>query len=390
MGITHWYNLALTSALLLSTAINFVGAESTINVDMPTLSLKDKSRQVTATISIDGNDLFNMPKFTFTGMGEGETSDAAVYTKTKATTRTMDSGAEEVVWHGAIAETGRVGFATLVRDATGDIVGTFTTELATYELIKMPDGNLHVRAIYWKDIKESVDGEEDDGSFLPKIASSGTTTGMTSVASFRPDHSGTVTSSAGEGGTRKLYSNRKLLRSGGERNLQGNVMIDVLVLVTNRAMCEFAGLSYGCELNDSNAAPINQRIPVLQAETNNAMQGVGVAVEVRIVQVVHLAPDFDGRPTGDTLNVLRDDANVQQWRNDVGADLVAILTGSNDPNPDGSEILGIGSINGPESATSALRLSSYSFTHELGHNIGKSRVFLVDWPTLIAIRITHT
>ena len=76
MGITiYWYNLVLTSALLLSNVIQYAVAESTIAVDMSTLIIVGKSRQVSATLSIDGDDLFNMPIFTFTGMGEGETSD---------------------------------------------------------------------------------------------------------------------------------------------------------------------------------------------------------------------------------------------------------------------------------------------------------------------------
>jgi Metallo-peptidase family M12B Reprolysin-like len=373
MGITHWSKPVLTIALLCLNSINHAGAESTLVVDMATLSLGDKSRDFSATLSIDGNDLFNMPKFTFTEMGEDESSDAVVYTKTKATSRIMDSGAEEVAWHGVIAETGRVGFATLVRVASGNVVGTFTTELATYELIKMPDGNLHVRSIYWDDLTESSDGKEEDQLFLEEGASSRTNNGIAAVDSFRRDTSGTITSSTGEGATMMEHSNRQLLRDGGERILQENVVIDVLVIITNRAMCEFAGLSYGCESTDDNKGPINEKIPVLEAQTNSAMQVVGDAVEVRIVEVIHLAADgFDGRPTGSTLDVISNDLYIQQWRNDSGADLVAMLTGSNDPNIFGSETFGISALNSFESAVSALRLSAYTFTHELGHNLGKS------------------
>ena len=159
MGITiYWYNLVLTSALLLSNVIQYAVAESTIAVDMSTLIIVGKSRQVSATLSIDGNDLFNMEQFTFTGIGEGASSDAAVYTKTTSTSRTLSSGAEEVVWNGVIADTGRVGFVMLVRDASGDVVGTFTTETATYELIKLLDGSLYVIATYWVDLKQNGKG----------------------------------------------------------------------------------------------------------------------------------------------------------------------------------------------------------------------------------------
>ena len=113
-----------------------MNAESTIDVDMTTLSSTGRSRTVSTAVSIDDEDLCNMAMFTFNGMDE----EAVVYTKTRATTRIFEDYSEQVAWHGVMMEPGRVGFATLIRSPTGDVVGNFNTESRTYTLIKMSDG----------------------------------------------------------------------------------------------------------------------------------------------------------------------------------------------------------------------------------------------------------
>lgn len=99
--------------------------------------------------------------------------------------------------------------------------------------------------------------------------------------------------------------------------------MDLLIIVTNRAMCEHAGLSVGCEANDANKAAIQGELPVLASQTNSAMQSVGVAAEIRIVRTIYLQPGYDGRPNRETLEVIRTNSDIQQWRDDAGADLVA-------------------------------------------------------------------
>ena len=148
------------------------------------------------------------------------------------------------------------------------------------------------------------------------------------------------------------------------RTLQEIYEVDILVVVTNRAMCEYAGLDAGCPLTDENRAPMESALAIAQEQTNDAMSSVGIPVETRIVGFSFLEGTFDGKPNTDTLNVLLTDSNVAQWRKDAGADLVAMITGF-DPNT-----CGIAYLNMHVSATSYACFGSYTFTHELGHCFG--------------------
>ena len=369
MQIFRWSSVVLaSSSLLLINEISLTKAESTIGVIMSALAdVSNTTIKAPAFITIDNDDLYNMSAITFAGMRHGGVSDAAVYTKTYATRRTMTSNHTKVVWHGVIAEAGRFGFATLVRGVTGHVVGTLTTEVATYDLVTLPDGNLHVRSTMWKNHKHGmgIEKAQENRQVLSEMADN--VTAMSVVHSFRPDHSGTATKSMGEGAAMLQNSNRKLLRDGsgvGERGLQGTTVVDILVIVTNRAMCEYAGLKSGCESSDKNRAPINNMIPVLQAQTTAAMQSVGAPVKMRIVQVVHLAANgFDAIPDTTALKVIQTEY-FQKLRTDAGADLVSMLTG------DGGPYAGLAYLNSPESVVSVHAFGIFAFTHELGHNFG--------------------
>jgi len=351
--------LTTTALLLSSSNIAFAAAESIVSVDESTVDTVDTIRTATATFTIDNDDLFNMPSFTFTGMdSDNGGDDAAAFTKVKATKRTMDSGSEQTVWEGTMTEADRVGFATLVRIANGDVAGQFSTETTTYSLVKVPDGTLQLRSQHWIDIPEEEQEEEASGSMdLPSVDL------LTAEVSIQPDLSGETTTSEGEGTALEGPGGGRMLR--GDRKLTNDaVVVDVLVLITNRAMCEYAGLSHGCSsYSEANRLPIESRIPLLQSETNSAMQGVGVNVEIRIVDIKYLKSDYDGDVSSETLNLIGDDVNIQAWRDEAGADLVAMITGGSG---------GIARVNSFQSVTGFKNFNSFTFTHEVSLS-GKAR-----------------
>ncbi len=201
-------------------------------------------------------------------------------------------------------------------------------------------------------VEAPEDALESAFSTLPTI-------GLIAVGTSYPDNSGAVTSSAGKAAS-LVGSITPMLRS---RELHTGPVVDVLVIVTNRAMCQAASLAAGCAFTPANIKPIEDKIVLANQQTISAVQDVGVSLSFRIVRVVHLAALFDANPDAAALEILRFDSNIQTWRDEVGADLVAMLTGSL---PSGFRAAGIAYLNRPESVTSIDYLSSYTFTHELG------------------------
>lgn len=131
------------------------------------------------------------------------------------------------------------------------------------------------------------------------------------------------------------------------------------------AMCKYAGYDYGaCENNSNNRAAIEARIPILMDTTNTAFQESGSNIEVRLVQLAYLPPQYDYlEPNAATLSFARSNPTVQGWREASGADLVAVISGK-------IGNCGFGSV-GPctnchASTTSYSCFGAHSFTHELG------------------------
>jgi hypothetical protein len=128
-------------------------------------------------------------------------------------------------------------------------------------------------------------------------------------------------------------------------------------------MCRAASLPDGCAFTDANRKPVEDKIVLANQQTNSAVQGVGISLSFRIVGVIYLEASFDANPDVAALEVLRTSTSVRAWMDEVGADLVAMLTGSI---PNGFPAAGIAYLNRPESVTSVDYLSTYTFTHELG------------------------
>jgi hypothetical protein len=157
-----------------------------------------------------------------------------------------------------------------------------------------------------------------------------------------------------------------------QRDLQGNVVIDVLVLYTAHAECRNAGLARGCMRTSTTQSSILSRINLAVTETNDAYSLSGVNVALRLV---HVAYDSYVEDTTDAFGIAlgdlqsNNDGKLDQahtLRTTYRADVVALII-------DDSAFCGIGylgpSINSMFSVTAwNCATGYYSFGHEIGHN----------------------
>lgn len=353
-------------------------------VPVPTAAKRRRTAAV-LTIETEDDDLFAMPTFSF---ATSDGSDSAVYTKLRATRRSVvtPSGQEQqqVFWEGAIFKNNKNGFATLLRRDKGPIVATFTTSVAAYELdtIMVPATNNRndgttvqqqqvLTTTLWEHaiMGTAVEAPIKDETSLTFVRADGEPSGLAIAGSWDEDYGGPVTTSVGVAGTMieaspsSQQGQRRTVRSS-SREMQATApVVDVLVLVTNRAMCRVANLASGCAYTDSNFNPIADKILLAEMQSNSAIQQVGVNVTFRFVRTIVLTTDFDANPDTEALDVLKDSVNVRTWMDEAGADLVTLLTGSI---PIESTAGGTAYLNRPESVTSVDFLSSYILTHELG------------------------
>jgi hypothetical protein len=192
---------------------------------------------------------------------------------------------------------------------------------------------------------------------------------LSSSVSVSLDYSsGERTESVGDSTVFSPTNERRQLQDSSreEKELEDTITttIDVLVVVTNRAMCESAGLSANCPNTDGNRQPMVQRLNLVQEQTNAGFRDSGVSgVAIRIVEMRVLNEGFDGGPDGFTLDWLASNTEIESWRAAAGADLVSLITGR-------GTYCGIARLRSPWSVTAYNCFGGYSFTHELAHNIG--------------------
>lgn len=158
----------------------------------------------------------------------------------------------------------------------------------------------------------------------------------------------------------------------GERDLQGNTIIDVLVLWTAHAECRTSSFARGCTRTTTTEANMRARINLAMAETNTAYAESGVNVELNLVHAYYTTYVED-RGFSQALYDLQGTTDVyitdvHDKRTQYGADVVAMLI-------DDSQYCGIAFL-GP-SKTSMFSVTAwncatgyYSFGHEIGHNMG--------------------
>lgn len=349
--------LSTLSSLLVCFAA--VQATDIIRVD-PSIRRVSNTEQVSlASVSIANLHLSSA--ITLDGLDE-ELSEIT-FTKIKSKRTVRDNGNIEIDWSGAVE--GSFGEATIRMGPTGTLTGSFSTKEASYELVGVPSELYEVRKTRWDAFPEEKDDDSTDNEAPAPDVDESVFASIENTAAtvLSPDNSGSVEISIGTVLSLQPLERRSLLRK--ERKAAENTQVDLLIVVTNAGMCQYAGFSSGeCENNDANRASIETRIPQLITQTNAAFQGVGSTVEIRHVSTVYMDPSYDYlEPDTSTLSFLRTNANIAAWRNEVGADLVAALVGNGD-------YCGYATV-GPctncyVSVTNVACFGQYSFTHELG------------------------
>jgi Metallo-peptidase family M12B Reprolysin-like len=268
----------------------------------------------------------------------------------------------------------RVGFAT-VYELNGLVVaGTFTTETTVHELIYFSAINKYeIHSVLWNDFppEEGMPLDDEEVDVDINISSS-------IVFHQRTINSVTIESPRNstfpsKGSYRSFVSNSHV----GDWNsydvgidldhrlLQKATMttIDVLVIVTNRGLCEYIGSNNPCKLTSTNIAPMDARIKIVVSDTNNALRPI--YVQINVVRTIYYDEnsDYDPIPNEDSYVLVEQDSVVRELRDAAGADLVALITGNSGP-------CGIAKLNNWLSITSHHCLMQYTMTHEIGHCFG--------------------
>lgn len=338
------------------------------------------------------------------------TASRSTFRKTKALVKSKNNGqSQTIIWHGVEWSDAAldndsmhplytsVGFATFVQDtATGQVCGTFTTRTTTYALVTTAFGTLEARAVHWKDHPRDENDKDGNGTYSSGLDGRSNTRWSpfpaedSNVVSFPFPFDSTSGSSAivvSDGPALNItvessdiddnFNNtKKLLR---QRHLPGSnddgqdavIIIDILVTVTNRAMCEYAGVAAGCDpLLNPNTDPIVQKIELLEAEFNNAMELDKITiVKVRIVDIRILpavTSDNEIYTQTETLSFMASSALLQEWRAQVYADMVILIASANPARL----ACGRGQLEGVNAIVSYECLEAYSWTHEIGHLLG--------------------
>jgi Metallo-peptidase family M12B Reprolysin-like/PT repeat len=141
------------------------------------------------------------------------------------------------------------------------------------------------------------------------------------------------------------------------------ITVDVLVVVTNRGMCEFARVgATSCPTTATNRAPMEARIKVVESITNTAMSLANA--QIRVVKIVFLSEGtWDPISDSDSINEMSRQSDILKLRDATGSDLVAVIAGKGGN-------CGVAVRGGFRSITSQACLAQHTFSHEVGHNFG--------------------
>lgn len=274
------------------------------------------------------------------------------YRRTSVTT----SEAHSTLWRGMLLpDRNETGFSTIYKDVDGSIGGFFTSKTLSMELVQHSNGDLVVHSTDWKDVAhEEGDNhlEEKDFSRTRRVSEHKLVAEF--ATRFEQDQCG---------GQQVTKRDLEIVQSPPRRldeEKSDPVVVDVLLLVTNRAMCSHAEERYGCEPTQRNRGPIERSLRIAHDQTNEAMRNVGALVQTRIVQIVYLDPSYDGRPNPETANFLYLDQRVESWRVATGGDLTMLIAGT-DPDWNGYATFFRGTA-----VVAHDRLRSYTYAHEMG------------------------
>jgi Metallo-peptidase family M12B Reprolysin-like/PT repeat len=287
----------------------------------------------------------------------------------------------------------RIGFCT-VYEINGRIrAATFTTETDVYDMIYY-NNKYEIRSSTWVDFPPEDDvvndenEEEDDfyssfhsGNRLMKQYDSIISSRNNDVSNNNRNSFGQYKvvqyDNASEWMTRNV-SKITRIPSSHDRLLQNvtNItstttpirIVDVLFVVTNRALCEYIGLYNNntfktCPITPSNRAPMDSRLQLSISETNTAL--ISINVQVRISHIVYLNESSTYDPISDRIgiNSISTNTDIQSLRTQTGADLVSVIAGR-------GANCGLAAIKGYRSIVNQGCLKQYTLSHEIGHNFG--------------------
>jgi len=369
--------------------------------------------QASVAVTVDNNNDRIVDSITIRGLVQGLTDtdaasasanitseqDTMVYSRLRTYAQPNDPGTltnvgERFFWEGAVKTPGVIGFATFLwqepfetegSDYTGQqqiIAGTFSNSIAAYSFKTLLDGRIVIEAMPWEYALESeqdISTQDIANPHLTEIpeykalvkakekaiaSASASSSFDETLARSNPRDIRDVLSETPQG-RRSLFLLEALGVLGGWF-LGQTAQIDVVFVITNRAMCEFANQTIGCSAEEFGNT-IEDQLKISIAQANTALEVSKVNALYRIVGYHHDTTGYDVGVSDEALWNLANPFDgkldyVGQLKRNKGADLVSLISHvSGGP-------LGI-AFPGPFSVNGYTQLSSYTVAHELGHNL---------------------
>lgn len=343
-----WTSLVATSLLIFSSLMPLflagtadAAALGSLVCDPSTLvESGPRSRTASCSFSLEGDDassdLFHMDAFAFNGL---DGASSVVFLRTKSTLDTFQDNSQETFWMGSNSDDMSYGFTTLVQGSSDDggLAGNINTEHATYLLVPGSSiGTIRVREMLWKTAQAfsptGVEAELDGTDAVDLDVSDAI------EVTFPKLQDRETLPGSGSGIDSDTNRNRKL---------QETADVRVLVLVTNRAMCESADLEFGCPYTQNNSKPILSLLGAGRSEINTAFEDLLIPAKINVVKVVILTNETDVTPNDEILDYMKENTRINELREENEANVVAMLTGD-DPQ---AEAGGRADLNGYTSAT---------------------------------------
>eukprot|EP00521_Asterionellopsis_glacialis_P013012 CAMPEP_0195295136 /NCGR_PEP_ID=MMETSP0707-20130614/16688_1 /TAXON_ID=33640 /ORGANISM="Asterionellopsis glacialis, Strain CCMP134" /LENGTH=625 /DNA_ID=CAMNT_0040356287 /DNA_START=133 /DNA_END=2010 /DNA_ORIENTATION=+ len=154
------------------------------------------------------------------------------------------------------------------------------------------------------------------------------------------------------------------------RNLQGNIVIDVLVLWTRNAECGQSKKSAGCIVSDTTTQSMESLVNLAIQETNVAYQNSGINVQLRLVhsQIYDSYTEPSSNAFTHSLGSIKTSDTIKSLRETYSADLVHLMI-------DDSQYCGVANLGPREDLAFSITsykcaTGYYSFGHELAHSMG--------------------
>ena len=273
-------------------------------------------------------------------------------------------------WHGESEDGSSLNY---LKDTAGNVCGSVVdvAEGMVYQIQTELDGSTTVTMTSSNNFDEEEEalGDQDEvGERKLQSSVERDSDGTPVFTIHNPNLSHNVEEQTNNSSRRNLYDDRG-----------GN--LDVMVVWTMKAECLHSGLAEGCMVTEATHAAMMTLVELAIEETNAAYNLSGVNTELLLVHA-YRHPTYDVHDSLPALIDLRngDISDVHINRDIYGADIVAMIGAQ----PSGC---GRGYI-GPRKAVmfSVTRYSCatgyFSFGHEIGHNLGQSRLYF-KWIILI-------